>query len=131
MCRKLKGVNMMGLWMVVMMAFSLVTATHVSAQPANPTITVTQGDGGTITPGTVTVPLGTNKKFTITPNAYYHIDDVQAGPAGAAVSVYDLLTWSTTNKKIAYYRFTNVTEDQEISARYTLDTRKLTISKSE
>ena len=76
------------------------------------------------------VAPGTNKKFTITPVAFYHIDYVQAGPAGAAVSVYNLLTWSTTNKKIAYYRFTNVTEDKEISARYTLDTKKLTVSKA-
>jgi hypothetical protein len=112
--------------MVVMMAFSLFTATHVSAQPAGPTITVTQGEGGTITPGTVTITPLTNKKFTITPNAYYHITDVTVD----AVSVYANLTWNTTNKKIAYYRFIAVDADHEITATYGLDTRKLTVSKA-
>ena len=126
MCRKLKGVSIIGLWMVLVTAFSLFTVTHVSAQPADPTITVTQGDGGAITPGTVTVPLGTNKKFTITPNAFYHIIDVTVD----AVSVYENLTWSTTNKKVAYYRFVAVEADHEITATYGLDTRKLTVSKS-
>ena len=47
-----KGSIVLGLWMVVMMVFSLVTARHVSAQPADPMITVTQGDGGIDRPGT-------------------------------------------------------------------------------
>ena len=126
MCRKLKGVSLIGLWMILMAAFSLFTATHVAAVPADPVITVTQGDGGTITPGTVTVPLGTDKKFTITPNAFYHVADVTVD----AVSVYANLTWNTTNKKIAYYKFVAVSADHEIIATYALDTRKLTVSKA-
>ena len=131
MCRKLKGVSLIGLWMIFVTAFFLFTAANVSAQ-GNPTIAVTAGAGGKITPDDdvlpVEVPSGTNKKFTITPNAYYHIDTVQAGPLGGAVSVYDSLTWNTTNKKIAYYKFVNVVENKEINATFKLDTRKLTIS---
>jgi hypothetical protein len=128
MFKKAKGVRVLGLWIVVMMVFSLFTASEVLAQ--NPTITVTQGANGTITPGTVQVPVGTNKKFTITPSARYKILDVLAGPAGASVSVYSSLTWNATNKRIGYYNFVNVTEDMEITATYTLDTRKLTLKKS-
>ena len=132
MFKKSKGTSILGLWMFFVMALSLLTAANVSAQ-GNPTIAVTAGAGGKITPDDdvlpVEVPSGTNKKFTITPNAYYHIDTVQAGPLGLAVSVYDSLTWNTTNKKIAYYKFVNVVENKEINATFALDRRKLTVSK--
>jgi hypothetical protein len=61
MCRKLKGVSIIALWMIFIAAFSLFTVPHASAQ-VDPVITVTQATGGTITPGTVTVPLSTKKK---------------------------------------------------------------------
>ena len=124
MCRKLKGVSIIGLWMIFIAAFSLFTVPHASAQ-VDPVITVTQATGGTITPGTVTVPLSTNQIFTITPDPYYHIVDVTVDGG----SVKAKLTWSTTNKKIAYYKFVAVNVDHVITATYAIDTKKLTIQK--
>jgi endoglucanase len=69
------------------------------------TITATAGTNGSISPsGAVVVVNGTNKTFTITPNAGYLIDSVSVN--GTSVGA------------VATYTFTNVTANQSISASF-------------
>jgi uncharacterized protein (TIGR02145 family) len=75
----------------------------------NAKITASAGANGAIDPsGSVSVPLGTNKTFTITPSANYKVldvlvDGVSAGP-------------------VTSYTFSNVTINHTISATFTLIT---------
>ena len=66
------------------------------------TITVTQGTNGTITPVTSVVDYGTDKQFTFTANAGYHLD---------SVIVDDVKVDSTTS-----YTFYNITSAHSIAA---------------
>ena len=65
--------------------FNDVAANHTIAAsfaPCNPdfTITATAGPNGAINPsGLVTVPSGTNRNFTITPNAGFHVAECSGG----------------------------------------------------
>jgi endoglucanase len=69
------------------------------------TITASTGTNGAISPtGTVSVVNGTNKTFTITPNAGYQIDSV--------------LVNGTSVGAVGTYTFTNVTANQSISASF-------------
>lgn len=72
-------------------------------------VTSTAGANGTISPlGTVILNSGATTTFTITPNAGYHVSDVQVdGASIGAVSTYD---------------FTNVTTNHTISASFSVDT---------
>jgi Glycosyl hydrolase family 9/Cellulose binding domain/Secretion system C-terminal sorting domain/Divergent InlB B-repeat domain len=68
-------------------------------------ITASAGANGTISPvGNVSVANGTNKTFTITPNAGYQIDSV--------------LVNGTSVGAVATYTFTNVTSNQTISVTF-------------
>jgi hypothetical protein len=69
------------------------------------TITASAGTNGSISPsGDVPVPYGTNKTFTITPVADYHVLDVLVD--GVSVGA------------VASYTFTNVTANHTISASF-------------
>ena len=80
-----------------------------SSSDATHSITVSAGNGGSISPsGTVTVNSGTDQTFTITPNVGYHVKDVKVdGVSGGAVSSYT---------------FTNVTGDHTIEATFETNT---------
>jgi hypothetical protein len=127
MLTKSKGVTFVGLWLAITMVLSLISAGGVSAQTGPHYITVIQGANGKITPttdtGQVPVADGGSKKFTITPILHYHVVDVTVDGG----SVYSSLKW---DGKIAYYTFTNVTADHEITATFSIDTPKLTILKT-
>ena len=79
------------------------------------TITASAGSHGSISPsGSVTVPVGTDKTFTITPDSGYHIADVRVdGESVGAVSSY---------------KFSKVTEDHTIVASFAIDTHTITAS---
>ena len=69
------------------------------------TITATADEHGTIDPaGTITVPKGGNKTFTITPDSGYHISDVLVD--GKSVGA------------VTEYKFENVTEAHKIHATF-------------
>ncbi len=69
------------------------------------TVTASAGSGGTISPsGTVSVSSGSNQAFTITPDAGYHLSNLQVD--GSSVD-------STTS-----YTFINVTANHTISASF-------------
>ena len=69
------------------------------------TITATADEHGAIDPaGTITVPKGGNKTFTITPNEGYHINDVLVD--GKSVGA------------VTEYKFENVTEAHKIHATF-------------
>jgi hypothetical protein len=71
------------------------------------TITATAGPNGGITPsGTVLVSEGDNITFTITPSAYYHIDDVVVD--GSSVG------------KVLSYTFENINSDHTIKATFSI-----------
>jgi Glycosyl hydrolase family 48/Secretion system C-terminal sorting domain len=76
-----------------------------STTTTSSTITASAGANGTISPtGAVSVTNGTNKIFTITPNAGYQIDAV--------------LVNGTSVGAVATYTFTNVTTNQTIAATF-------------
>lgn len=80
--------------------------------PSGNLITVTQATGGTITPGTTSVPDGNNQDFTATADACYTftnwvVDGVNAGSSNP-------------------YSFTNVLADHTITAVYTQNTYSIT-----
>ena len=85
--------------------------------PAPPTktytITATADSGGSISPsGEVKVKKGSDKTFTITPDANYHIADVLVdGVSKGAVGTYD---------------FTNVNKNHTIHANFAIDTYTIT-----
>ena len=66
------------------------------------TITVTQGEHGTIAPATQTVEYGDNVTFTITPNDFYIVSDV--------------LVDGTSRGALSTYTFYNVTGNHSITA---------------
>jgi alpha-tubulin suppressor-like RCC1 family protein len=82
---------------------------------AAPTLTATAGPNGSITPsGTVTVPTGGNRTFTITPDAGYRVADVQVD--GASIGA------------LTSYTFANVQTAHTINATFTLDVYTITAS---
>ena len=98
-------------------SFTGITADHtISAffeSTPTYTISVTSGNGGSITPGgTVTVNEGTNQSFTVKPDAGYRISEVLAdGISAGAVSSYS---------------FSNITSNHSISATFSILTYTLT-----
>jgi hypothetical protein len=96
---------------------NVISAHTISATFAIDTYAITSSAeaNGTITP-TTTVNHGSNAKFTITPNAHYHVADVlvDGTPVGAVLS----------------YDFTNVISAHTISATFAIDTNVLTVTKS-
>ncbi len=75
-------------------------------------IIASAGANGSINPsGTVNVEQGTNRSFTITPDANYHVDDV----------VVDSISQGATNS----YTFLNVTNAHTISASFAIDQREV------
>jgi Glycosyl hydrolase family 48/Secretion system C-terminal sorting domain/Divergent InlB B-repeat domain len=82
-----------------------IAATFKVVSTTSSTITASAGANGTISPtGAVSVTNGTNKIFTITPNAGYQIDAV--------------LVNGTSVGAVATYTFTNVTTNQTIAATF-------------
>ncbi len=92
--------------------FSNVTGPHtiITSFAINTySVTATAGANGTISPlGTVILNSGATTTFTITPNAGYHVSDVQVD--GASVGA------------VSTYAFTNVTTNHTINASFSVDT---------
>ncbi len=102
--------------------FSDVTASHTinaTFMLRTNTITPSAGTGGSISPATaVSVPYGTDQKFTVTPTTGYK-----------AVGAF--IDGSTTSVPLAAdntYTFTNVTAAHTISVSFTLQTNAITPS---
>ena len=76
------------------------------------TLTVTQGNNGTIFPSTSIVNYGANKTFSVSSNTGYHVD---------SVFVDGNYVGSDTN-----YTFINVTENHTIAATFTINTYTIT-----
>ena len=96
--------------------FTNVTATHsitatYSRLPT--TITVTQTDNGTISPGTTTPTYGTDQTFSITPSTGYAV---------ATLTVDGILVTPATS-----HSFTNVTAAHSITATYSLIPTTITV----
>ncbi len=92
-------------------AFTNVTSNHTIAAifEANPsyTITASAGANGALSPsGNVSVLGGTNRIFTVTPNAGYRVVDVTVDGTSAG--------------PLTSYTFANITQDHSISATFTL-----------
>jgi Divergent InlB B-repeat domain/SdrD B-like domain len=80
-------------------------------------IVATAGAGGSISPsGAVGVPNGGSQVFTITPDAFHHITDVQVDSASIGV---------TTS-----HTFTNVTAGHTLEAAFATDTHTLSVTTS-
>jgi hypothetical protein len=77
------------------------------------TLISSTGLHGTVTPSE-TVESGTNKTFTMTPGAHYHVLDVLVD--GVSIGA------------VASYEFQNVTSNHTVSVTYTIDTFALTAS---
>ena len=89
------------------------TSSAVTVTVSNNSITASAGSNGSISDaGANTVACGTNKSFTITPNACYHIADV--------------LVDGTSVGAVSSYNFTNVTADHTIDASFAVDTYTIT-----
>jgi hypothetical protein len=71
------------------------------------TITVNQNNNGTITPGTISVPWGENKRFVFSPNTGYYVDSVYVD------GVY--ISDSTSG-----YTFYNVQQNHEIVINFSI-----------
>jgi hypothetical protein len=118
---KLTGLNNNQTYYVVLSSMNTVgfesarTAELVVKPHESNTITASAGSHGSISPsGSVTVPVGTDKTFTITPDSGYHIADVRVdGESVGAVSSY---------------KFSKVTEDHTIVASFAIDTHTITAS---
>jgi len=98
--------------------FTNVTANHAitaTFAPVSTTITVTQTDHGTISPGTTTPPYGDNQTFNIAPETGY----VLATLTVDGRSEEDLVT---------NYTFINVTEPHTITATFAINTYNITSS---
>ncbi len=81
------------------------------------TITASAGANGSISPsGSVPVNYGTNRTFTITPNANYRVADVRVDNVSMGA--------------ITTYTFSNVTANHTIAATFTANTTALTVTKS-
>ncbi len=79
------------------------------------TIIATAGSHGSISPaGSVSVVIGTNQTFTISPAANYHISDVQVD--------------GVSQGQVTTYTFTNVTASHAISATFAINTFTITAS---
>ena len=92
-------------------SFTNVSASHtIAATFANNTyaITVTSGNGGTVSPVTSTVTHGGTKTFTITPDTGYNIAFVMMD--------------GVSQGAISSYTFSNVAADHTISAIFTTNT---------
>jgi PKD repeat protein len=85
--------------------FTNVVAAHTISATFGYPITVTTGSGGTISPGTVSVPSGGSQTFTILPNSGYAIVIVYVDKASKGA--------------IDAYTFTNVVAAHTISALFT------------
>jgi hypothetical protein len=100
--------------------FSDVTANHtISATFAYCTklITASAGSGGTISPSSVYVNIGSSQSFTITPNTNYYIVSVSVDGALVASNV---MSYS--------YTFSDVTANHTISATFAYCTELITVS---
>ena len=78
----------------------------VTVTPATHTLTVTQSANGVISPGTTAVTAGTDKTFTMTPQAGYQVQDV----------LVDGVSFGAVDS----YTFTNVQADHAITASFSL-----------
>ncbi|MGE5180169.1 MAG: LamG-like jellyroll fold domain-containing protein [Bacteroidota bacterium] len=96
--------------------FNAVTAAHTIAATFAIdiyTITASAGPNGSIDPsGSVSVPHGTDKTFTVTPAAGYHVADVLVD--GASVGA------------VGSYTFTSVTAPHTIAATFAINTYTIT-----
>jgi hypothetical protein len=92
------------------------TATGTYTYAANLIITTSAGTGGTISPsGSVSVPYGTSRAFSISPNSGYHINTVTVdGASQGAIAAYTFPS-VTTNHNIAASFTANPTITQALS----------------
>ena len=81
---------------------------------ANFAISISQGDHGTISPGTTTVNYGSGQDFTFTPTTGYHIVAV----------IVNGTTVATTSP----YTISNVTGPTSLTAEYAINTYAITVS---
>ena len=87
--------------------FSDLSTSHSIAATFSCTIKASAGAGGKIVPsGTLTVPAGTNQTFTITPNSFYKISNVQVD--------------GVSQGPLASYSFTNVSAPHTIGVGFAL-----------
>lgn len=102
--------------------FDAVSADHnidaTFASDSQFTITVTQSDHGTITPGTSTVDYGATPSFTLTPDAGYHIASITAN--GEAVTV--------TSPSGQVYQFSAISADGSLTATYAINVYTVTVT---
>jgi hypothetical protein len=90
------------------------TATYSAVgQQTQYTITVTQTDHGTITPGTITIAAGASQQFTITPDSNYQIASIVANGVSQTIT-------SPTGQT---YTFTTVSGPCTLTATYTTTTQ--------
>ena len=93
--------------------FENVTSNHTIAAKFSPiaqiyTILVTQGENGTITPATASVPQGGSYTFTITPNVGYKIASI----------LVDGVSQPITNRDGMQFLMSNVTASHTLTATY-------------
>ena len=84
-------------------------------------ITVTQSQNGQISPGTSTVNSGDTPTFTITPNSGYHIASISVNEEPVTV----------TNSAGQEYQFTEVSDDESITASFAINTYAITVSQGD
>jgi hypothetical protein len=91
------------------------TATGTILNDDSKTITASAGPNGAISPlGAVNVACSGSQTFTITPNANYHVADVQVD--GVSVGA------------VTSYPFSNVTQSHTINANFAIDQHTLTVT---
>jgi hypothetical protein len=80
-------------------------------------ITVSQGDHGTISPGTTTVNYGSSQEFTFTPATGYHI--------------VAIIVNGTTVATTSPYTISDVTGPTSLTATYAINTYAITVSQGD
>jgi hypothetical protein len=84
-----------------------ITASYVANETPQYTITVTQCEHGTISPGTTVKNAGENQTFTITAGSGYHVESVTVDESSVGA--------------VTSYKFTNIQADHTITASYAAD----------
>ena len=110
------------------------TAFNLTTMPANDitiyakweinkyTITANAGENGTISPnGEINVEYGSNKTFTFTPNAGYHVNLIEID--GIALTGNDL-----SNAIANGYTFSNITDNHTICSQFEINKYNITLS---
>ena len=94
---------------------SSVHTVNATFKLSNPTITIINGPRGTPSPGTTSVPYGTNQSFDLAPDADYHVETLTVDGVIVTPPAGNILT------------FTNVTETHTVDVRYSINIYTITI----